>query len=178
MISLDARKAFDSVSHQYVEKILKHYGFGPQFIKCFKTLYSRISAKILINGHLSISIDIERGFKQGDDLSCAFFILCVDPLIRNINADSAIRKVEIKSRLTKTEVNYKIGAFADDVDVVCKSDQASVQRVFEQYEKLTRRSGLELNADKTEILALHTGRSLTYNVSYNGHTFAISTVKE
>ena len=178
LISLDARKAFDSVSHQYVEKILKHYGFGPQFIKCFKTLYSRISAKILINGHLSINIDIERGFKQGDALSCAFFILCVDPLIRNINADSAIRKVEIKSRLTKTEVNYKVGAFADDVDVVCKSDQASVQRVFEQYEKLTRRSGLELNADKTEILALHTGRSLTYNVSYNGHTFAISTVKE
>jgi hypothetical protein len=37
LISLDAKKEFDSVSHQYVEKILKHYGFGPKFIKCFKT---------------------------------------------------------------------------------------------------------------------------------------------
>ena len=48
-----------------------------------------------------------------------FFILCVDPLIRNINADSAIKRVEIKSRLTRTGVNYEVGAFADDVDVVC-----------------------------------------------------------
>jgi hypothetical protein len=101
----------------------------------------------------------------------------VDPLIRNINADSAIRRVEIKSRLTKPEINFKVGAFADDVDVMCKSDQASVQRVFEQHEKLTCRPGLEFSAEKTEILALHTGRSLTYNVSYNGQIFAISTVK-
>jgi hypothetical protein len=78
LISLNAKKAFDSVSHLYVERILKHNCMGPQFIKCFKTLYSKISAKILINKHLSISID------------SAFFILCVDHLIRNINADSAI----------------------------------------------------------------------------------------
>jgi hypothetical protein len=55
------------------------------------------------------------------------FILCVDPLIRNINADRAIWRVDFKSRLTKTKVNSKAGAFADDVDVVCKSDQTSVQ---------------------------------------------------
>jgi hypothetical protein len=51
----------------------------------------------------------------------------VNPLIRNVNADSAIRRVKIKSRLTRTGVDYKVGAFADDVDVVCKSDKASVQ---------------------------------------------------
>jgi hypothetical protein len=56
----------------------------------------------------------------------ALVILCVDPLIRNINTDSAFRRVEIKSRLTRTGVNNKVGAFAEDVDVVCKSDQISV----------------------------------------------------
>jgi hypothetical protein len=71
---------------------------------------------------------------------------------QKFNADSAIRKVEIKLRLTKTEINYKFGAFADDVDVVGKSDQASVQQVFEQYEKFTFRSGLELNAEKLKFL--------------------------
>ncbi len=79
LISLDAKKAFDSVSHQYVEKILKHYGFGPQFIKCFKTLYSKISVKILMNGHLSSSIDTERGFEQGNAFKMFCFIFCVDP---------------------------------------------------------------------------------------------------
>ena len=177
LISLDAKKAFDSVSHQYTETILKNYGFGPQFIKCFKTLYSRITAKILINGHLSDSIDIERGYKQGDALSCAFFILGIDPLIRNINKDPVIRIVEIRTKMTEKEVNYKAGAYADDVDIICRADRRSVQRVFEKYKKLTLRSGLELNADKTEILAL-TGRRLTYDVNYCGQKFAISTVKE
>ena len=141
-------------------------------------MYSKISAKILINGHLSDSIDIERGYKQGDALSCAFFILGIDPLIRNINKDPLIRTVEIKTKITGKEVNYKDGAFADDVDVICRADNGSVQRVFEQYEKLTIRSGLELNADKTEILVWNTGRRLTYDVMYCGQNFAISTVKE
>jgi hypothetical protein len=55
-----------------LKKIPQHYGFGSQFIKSFKTLYSKISSNILINGHFSISIDIERGFKQGDVLSFDF----------------------------------------------------------------------------------------------------------
>jgi hypothetical protein len=49
-------------------------------------------------------------------------------------------------------VNNKVGAFAEDVDVVCKSDQISVLWVFEQF-------GLEVNADKTESLTLNTGMS-------------------
>jgi hypothetical protein len=45
LISLDAKKAFDSVSHQYTETMLTNYGFGPKFINCFRTLNSKISAK-------------------------------------------------------------------------------------------------------------------------------------
>jgi hypothetical protein len=36
-------------------------------------------------------------------------------------------RVEIQSWLIKTEVNYKVGALADDVDVVGKSDQDSAK---------------------------------------------------
>ena len=35
-----------------------------------------------------------------------------------------------------------------------------------------------LKADKTEVLALHTNRALTYEVDYNGQKVAISTMKE
>jgi hypothetical protein len=38
LISRDAKKVFDSVSHQYTETILRYYGFDPRFINCFKTL--------------------------------------------------------------------------------------------------------------------------------------------
>jgi hypothetical protein len=73
LISLDAKKAFDSVDHRYIEDTLKAYGFGLGFINIFKVLYKGITARILINGFLSESIHIERGVKQGDALSCAIF---------------------------------------------------------------------------------------------------------
>jgi hypothetical protein len=40
LISLDAKKAFDSVSHEYIVQVLNNYGFGNNFINCFKTLYN------------------------------------------------------------------------------------------------------------------------------------------
>ena len=77
--------------YKYIVKTLKKYVFGPKFIKFFETLYRGLSARILINGNLSEIIKILRGMKQGDPLSCVIFIICIDPLIRNINADRRIR---------------------------------------------------------------------------------------
>jgi retron-type reverse transcriptase len=74
LISLDAKKAFDSVDHKYIEETLIAYCFGPGFIQIFKLLHRNITAKILVNGFASESIKIERGVKQGDALSCAIFI--------------------------------------------------------------------------------------------------------
>jgi hypothetical protein len=70
LISLDAKKAFDSVDQNCIEETFIAYGFGPGFIQIFKTLYRNITA----NGFASESIKIDRGVKQGDALSCAIFI--------------------------------------------------------------------------------------------------------
>jgi hypothetical protein len=83
LISLDAKKAFDSVSHDYTRETLKAYSFEDKFIKYFNMLYNGLSVKVLVNGFFSENISIERGVKQGDALSCSLFILCMDPLIRN-----------------------------------------------------------------------------------------------
>jgi hypothetical protein len=63
LISFESGKAFDAASPQCPESILNYYGFGSHFINCFETLYCKISVKILINGHLSESINTERGYK-------------------------------------------------------------------------------------------------------------------
>jgi hypothetical protein len=49
LISLDAKKAFDSVDHVYIEKTLKAYGYGDNFINTFRLLYSDISARVLVS---------------------------------------------------------------------------------------------------------------------------------
>jgi len=174
-ISLDAKKAFDSVSHKYIEETLEQYGFGPNFLKSFKTLYKDITARILINGWFSEAIRIERGVKQGDALSCASFIICIDPLLRNINKNKHIKEVQISRRnITNKRIIFKGAAYADDISVIC--ERKSIQLVFNEYDRLTSRSGLELNADKTEILKLNSKESESFNITYNEKRFQISTV--
>ena len=154
LISLDARKAFDSVSHEYISETLGAYGFGQLFITSFKTLYTDLTSTILVNGFKTDKISINRGVKQGDALSCALFILCIDPLIRNIKANPRINGVEMTSKLTRKSIEYKVNGYADDIAITIMNNPTSVNQLFKEYERLTIKSGLELNADKTEILNL------------------------
>ena len=81
LISFDAEKAYDSVSHDYLRKILVRYSFPQDFVHFLNTIYADNTATVQINGHLSDYLPIKRGVKQGDALSSALFILAVDPLI-------------------------------------------------------------------------------------------------
>ena len=65
---MDARKAFDSVDHEYLFKVLEAYGFGPKFINWVKLLNKNLIADILVNGYRTDKIDIEQSVKQGDAL--------------------------------------------------------------------------------------------------------------
>ena len=95
MVSLDAKKAFDSVDHGYIVNTLLRYGFGPKLVMFFKTLYENALAKILINVHLSVRIGIHRGFKQGDAFSNGLFNISIDPSKRNIISDRDIRMLSL-----------------------------------------------------------------------------------
>ncbi len=174
LISLDAKKAFDSVDHSYIRRTLEAYGFGEHFIKTFQTLYKDISARILVNGFTTEPIKIERGVKQGDALSCSIFIICIDPLLRNLNSNSSIGEIKTRSGV---ERSFKAAAYADDISVVCKNSTACIQQVFKEYERLTNLSGLELNADKTEILSLHSNEEKLFSFEYNQERYHIRSVR-
>ena len=138
-----------------------------------------ITARILVNGFASESIKIERGVKQGDALSCAIFILCIDPLLRNLNKNKRIEEVKIRRKNAKNEeINFKGAAYADDISIICRKSIDCIQQVFYEYERLTKRSGLELNADKTEILNLNSKEKDKISFRYNDQSFAMNTVEK
>ena len=90
-----------------------------------------------------------------------------------------IKEVKIRRKnFANEEINFKASAYADDISVICEKSPESIQQVFCEYERLTRRSGLELNADKTEILNLNSKEKDMISLNYNGKSFAISTVEK
>jgi hypothetical protein len=60
------------------------------------------------------------------------------------------------------EDNAKAFGYADDINAITKDNVAAIQEIFSEYEKLTKLCGLELNANKTEVIT-----SKTYN-AFNG----------
>ena len=154
LMSLDARKAFDSVDHKYMFRTLKHYGFSDEFIGVIRLFYNEIKADILVNGFKTSMIKICRCVKQGDALSCALFILCIDPLIRRIENSNSIKPITIRTPLTNHTIKSKCGAFADDVGAVVKNNVESINGVFSEYERFSKISGICINEAKTEIMPL------------------------
>ena len=175
IVSLDAKKAFDSVEHSYIKLVLGKFGCS-SFVPIFETLYSELETNILVNGKISKSYKILRGVKQGDSLSCILFIMCMEPLLRNIDNNVNIGSID---SLTLGAELPKVYAYADDVNGTIKDTELSLENVFLEYERLSKLSGLELNADKTEVMRL--GRDpapKAYKVKYLDKEFEVNTCEQ
>jgi hypothetical protein len=63
MVALGAKKAFESVSHKYIESILNVVGLC-EFILIFKLLYNDLENDIAVNGQIGKGYKISNGVKQ------------------------------------------------------------------------------------------------------------------
>ena len=178
IVSLDAKKAFDSVDHNYIEKCLQKFGLR-RFVPIFRILYKDLYTDIIINGRIVKGFKILRGVKQGDALSCILFIMCMEPLLLNLENNANIEPIYS----VLLEQNFpKAYAYADDVNLAIRNDHRCIQGVFDEYERLTKCSGLELNADKTEILRFASSQvnrvETSHEVRYSGNEYKLTTKGE
>ena len=180
VISLDAKKAFDSVEHSYIESCLQKFGLQ-RFIPIFKVLYSELQSDILVNGKIVPGYNIKRGVKQGDALSCIIFIMCMEPLIANIEANveiEHIRSIKLDADLPKAYT------YADDLNCTIKNTRRGLQAIFDEYSRLTGLAGLELNAEKTEIMRFasvlrdQVFQAQELDVTYRGLNYRLNTTEE
>jgi hypothetical protein len=175
LVALDAKKAFDSVSHEYIRKCLERFGCR-RFVHIFDVLYKDLRTDIIINGRIVRGFNINRGVKQGDALSCIIFIMCMEPLLRNLERNAMVRPIFSNQLGNNLPAVY---GYADDFNLVIRNDANSLKMVFLEYERLTKLSGLELNADKTEIMRLGMEQDeLTFEVEYMGIKVKIRTQKK
>ena len=166
IVSLDAEKAFDSVEHWYLKEVLKKVGLS-KFVQTFELIYRNQNVSIQVNNREAGRYKIKNGVKQGDALSCILFILGIEPLIKNINQDRNITAVKIHDLAIP-----KVVAYADDVACITTPNQRNLQSIFDHYEKLSKVSGLCLNADKTELIS-NLNTSPDFRVTYLKKNFNI-----
>ena len=108
----------------------------------------------MINGFIGNSFNIEQSVKQGDALSCALFIIAIEPLLRQISKNNKIEGVTLTRNKTGESAHINNMSFADDITAIC-NNQEGIQAVIDEYTKFSKYSGIKLNVKKTEILIIN-----------------------
>lgn len=130
----DFTKAFDSLHHSYLFKVLKKMDFPPFFINLVRGLLTEVGIIPICCPGREVVIPVGQGVKQGCPLSPALFIIAIDPLL------FLLEKAGITSK-----------GFFDDVAVL--SDRpADIERALKLFQDFGDVSGLALNPQKTVLL--------------------------
>ncbi len=174
LVTLDAQKAFDSVNHEYLLTCLKAYDFPDIYIDQVKTIYTDLKAQVLVNGFFTKTFNIEQSVKQGDALSCALFILAIDPLLRQFQKNENIEPI-IMNPGDDIEEKVNNFSFADDITAVCKNKKG-IQEIINLYEMFTKISGIKLNMPKTEIMIIGDKEKTKkqFKIKYNEEVITIT----
>jgi hypothetical protein len=75
LLSLDIRKAFDTISHQYINKAYRFFNFGENFIRWLNLIGTNRKACIILeNGLYSSFFYLEKVTLKVTPLRCTFLI--------------------------------------------------------------------------------------------------------
>lgn len=162
-LSLDQEKAFDRVSHEFMFKALKSYGFGDSFVRWVRLLYTDIFSSVIVNGHISESFSVTRSVRQGCGLSPLLYVLCLEPFAIRIRKNDDIVGLHIPG----CKENIKISLYADDATCICTTEK-SIFHVLNVSYFFSLASGSKLNVNKTKGVWLGKWKSRS------DHPFGIS----
>ena len=147
LAAIDFAKAFDSIDHDYIFKVLECFGFPENFIKMVKVLYHNAESAVMNNGRTTHYFPLERSCRQGDPISPYLFILALEPLLQTIRRNPGIHGL-------KNEIHEaKISVYADDLTIMAR-DGSDIKKVFDKLDSFSRISSLEVNKEKTKILKI------------------------
>nr|AAD02930.1 reverse transcriptase [Oryzias latipes] len=149
VISLDAEKAFDSVRWTFLYKVLGKFGFCKSIIETISGLYNKPTARIKINGDFTETITLERGTRQGCNMSALLFALYIEPLGQWIRQRADIKGVKVSGK------EQKLSLFADDLLLTISQPTKTLPIIMDSLKDFGTLSGYKINVNKTQVLTLN-----------------------
>ena len=138
LATLDVTKAFDSISHKTLEKVMVSRGFPRLMVDYLMDCYGQSTTTLTSRGWESKPIHPSIGVKQGDPLSPMLFNLVIDQLLKRL-------PTHITSDIDGVKVNAM--AFADDMTLLA-STGPEFQELINVTSRFLRACGMKLNPAK------------------------------
>uniref|UniRef100_A0A670KCB4 Reverse transcriptase domain-containing protein n=1 Tax=Podarcis muralis TaxID=64176 RepID=A0A670KCB4_PODMU len=146
LIFIDAEKAFDNVSWEFLLQCLGKAGIEGPYLKGIRAIYSEQQARMIINDNLTKPFKIKKGTRQGCPLSPLLFIMVLEVIANRIREAANVRGIKIGNK------EFKLKAYADDLVLSVENPVDSASKVVELLEDFGRLSGFRLNRKKTKVL--------------------------
>ena len=139
MVFADYKRAFDSLSHEFIFETLSMFNFGPDIIRWVKIMLRGANSCIVQNKTSTDFFPIGQGCRQGDCCSPLLFILCVEVLGIMVRNNDNI----IGYRIGNTDI--KIEQYADDCTFILNGTEQSFTACMKTVSEFSSVSGLYLN---------------------------------
>ena len=164
LLKLDFAKAFDTIDHAAMLKIMKSMGFDSRWLKWIDTIFQSGVSSVLLNGTPGRQFHCRRGVRQGDPLSPLIFVLAADLLQSAIN--KAFRENFLSAPIPQNfGMDYPVIQYADDTILVmpaCPQQLTIMKDILNTYAAST---GLQINYHKSSMIPMNTSDSLAHSLA-------------
>ncbi|KAJ8146556.1 hypothetical protein OY671_000361 [Metschnikowia pulcherrima] len=144
---VDFEKAFDSVSHEYIEHVLLHIKLPVGLRTAILTIIRSQHARLWMNRTKSARFPMAVGTMQGNPFSPVLFILAIEPLLAQLDSSligaSFEHKLGFKCQIT-------LNAYADDL-IVYLGDQTDEQTLHSALTQFHAVSNCKVNISKSAL---------------------------
>lgn len=152
MMMVDIKKAFDTLSWDFLINWLKRLGFPCIMISWIRECITTATCSISLNGNLHGSINDKRGLRKGDPISPFLFILAMEYLSRCIKANTQDPDFNFHPKCEKIGLTHL--GFADDIILFSRGDVKSVGILFYSLQQFSLTFGLHLNLSKSKLFGV------------------------
>ena len=144
---VDFEKAFDSVDHATLWKLLEHYGIPQKLVNIIRESYDGFRCRVVHEGGLTDSFEVKTGVRQGCLLSPFLFLLAIDWVMGETTRKQGNGiQWTFSSQLDDLD-------FADDIALLSHSHK-QMQAKVDRMSTLSQSVGLKIHPGKTKVMRL------------------------
>ncbi|XP_010666883.1 uncharacterized protein LOC104884000 [Beta vulgaris subsp. vulgaris] len=149
MMKLDLKKAYDTISWEFLRQMLEGLGMPTFYTEMIMTCVTTPTFSIMLNGAITGFFGAQRGLRQGDPMSPLLFVVGMDYLARTLQLVHEQEGFKFHSLCKELKLTHL--CFADDLLLFCNGDFRSIYYLLQGFQMFSDASGLEVNKQKSEI---------------------------
>nr|GEW27811.1 RNA-directed DNA polymerase, eukaryota, reverse transcriptase zinc-binding domain protein [Tanacetum cinerariifolium] len=152
IFKFDFEKAYDSVRWDFIDDILRRFGFGEKWYKWIQSCLYSSRGLVLVNKSPTKEFQFHKGLKQGDPLSLFLFILVMESLhvsFQRVVDAGLFNGIKLDSSLQISHLFY-----ADDAIFMGQWSQCNIDTIIRVLDVFYRASGLRINMNKSNLMGI------------------------